>query len=147
VVRYIIWGWAAVFDVDGEEVTDRAVLGQLAGFVDADDLLATDYIGGTPEEDAVADALEPSGRLRFALRDGEAMLRVFNEYVARRPLTAEQLRWLAEYTSGQWSDGMGESIFVPGGPFKDYKLQPLDQHEVDASDYPFIHVASPEHDA
>jgi hypothetical protein len=139
-VRYVIWGWAAVFDSDGGRVTDRAILRQLADFVDDDDLLATDYIGGTPEEDTIAEALEPSGRLRFSLRDGEPMLRVVNEYAARRPLTAAELRWLGEYTLGQWSDGMGECVFVPSGPFEGYKLQPLGEQEVDDPEYPFIQV-------
>ncbi len=132
------WGWAAVFDLAGREVTDVAVLRQLAGFVNEEDAPATDYIGGTPEEDTIAEALEPSGQLRFTLRDGERRLRVFNEYVARRPLTPAELRWLGDYTLGQWSDGMGEYVFVPSGPFEGYKLQPLDQHEVAAPEYPFI---------
>lgn len=41
-VLHVIWGWSTVFDRGGEVVTDRAVLGRLADFVDDDDLLATD---------------------------------------------------------------------------------------------------------
>jgi hypothetical protein len=146
-MRYVIWGWAAVFNAEGGEVTDRDVLRQLADFVDEDDSPATGYIGGTPEQDAIAEALEPSGRLRFSLRDDEPMLRVVNEYVARRPLTAAELRWLGEYTLGQWSDGMGECVFVPSGQFEGYKLQPLDEHEVGALEYPFIQVTEAGGDA
>ncbi len=146
-MRYVIWGWATVFDPDGEEITDLDVLFQLAGIVDQDDSPATDYIGGTPQEDVIAAALEPSGRLRFALRDGEGMLREVNEYVARRPITAEELRWLGEFTLGQWSDGMGECVFVTSGPFDRYKIQPFDKHEVAAAEYPFIQVLEADADA
>jgi hypothetical protein len=144
-MRYIIWGWATVFDADGREVTDRDVLRQLSVFVDEEDLFATDYIGGTPEENAIVAALERSGQLRFALRDGEGSLRVLTEYVARRALTAAELRWLCEYTLGQWSDGMGECVFVPSGPFADYKLQPLSKHEVSGTEYPFVEVVGAAH--
>lgn len=139
-MRYVIWGWAVVFDPEGNEITDLKVLRQLAGFVDEEDFLATDYIGGSPEEDAIASALEPSGRLRFAIRDGEPSLRVFNEYLARRSLSPAELQWLRTYTLGQWSDGMGECIFVPNGPLAGCKLQPLGEDEVAVPEYPFVEV-------
>jgi hypothetical protein len=100
----------------------------------------TDYIGGTPEEDEIVAALERSGQLRFALREGESSLRVVSTFVARRPLTTAELNWLRKDTLGQWSDGMGESVFVPSGPFKDFKLQPLSEDEVTAQGYPFVDV-------
>jgi hypothetical protein len=139
-MRYIIWGWAAVFDTDGREVHDRAILQQLAGFVDAEDLHATDYIGGTSEEDEIVSALERSGLLRFVLRDRETSLRVQFTFVARRWLTTTEVDWLRVYTLGQWSDGMGECVFVPSGPLEGYKLQPLSQHEVAEPSYPFVTV-------
>jgi hypothetical protein len=141
-VRYVVWGWAAVFDPDGGLVADRSVLRDLSGYVDDEDLCATDYLGGTDEEDRLAAALERGGRLRFDLRDGEEWLRVFNEYHANRPLSESEVARLREYTAGQWSDGMGECVFVPRGPYKDYKLQPLDRHEVSAADYPFVEVVA-----
>src|SRR5262245_23548382 len=131
-MRYVIWGWAAVFDPDGQEVNDLAILRQLAGFVDEEDLYATDYIGGTPEEDEIAAALERSGQIRFALHEGERSLRVLSTFVARRPLTASELDWLRNDTLGQWSDGMGECIFVPSGPLKDFSIHPLSEYEVKA---------------
>lgn len=139
-MQYVIWGWATVFDPDGQEVHDLAILSQLAGFVDAEDLFATDYIGGTPEEDEIAAILERSGQLRFALKEGEASLRVLFTFVARRPLTTSQLNWLRKDTLGQWSDGMGECVIVPSGQFKDFKLQPLSEDEVAMSGYPFINM-------
>lgn len=139
-MRYIIWGWAAVFDREGHEVTDLAVLRQLAGFVDAEDLFATDYIGGTPDEDELARALVRSGQLRFALWEGEASLRVFSAFDARRALTPAELDWLRRDTLGQWSDGMGECLFVPNGPYEGYKLQPLDEWEAATVGYPFVTI-------
>jgi len=131
-----------VFDRDGKLVTDRDVLHELSGFVDDDDSYATEFIGGNDLENQLALALKQSGRLRFDLRNGEEWLRVLNEYVSNRPLSASELKRLAEYTAGQWSDGMGECLFVPRGPYKDYKLQPLDKHEVSVAEYPFIDISS-----
>ena len=137
-VQYVIWGWAVAVDPEGRVVDDPAILDELAGFIDEEDLYATDYIGDTPPEDAIAAALERSGQLRFALKAGEASLRVFTTFVSRRPLTSEELDWLRYYVLGQWSDGMGESLFVPSGPFENYQLQPLGEHEVEATGYPFV---------
>jgi hypothetical protein len=140
-LRYTIWGWAGVFAPDDHEVTDPLILRQLANFVDEEDLYATDYLGGNAQEDTVATALERSGRLRFAFREAEGRLRVLNEYRSRRPLTGAEIEYLCRYTLGQWSDGMGECVFVPSGPFKNYHLQPLDKHEVVEREYPFVEVA------
>lgn len=68
------------------------------------------------------------------------MLRTLSEHVPRRPLMAAELRCLTEYALGLWSDGMGECVFVPSGPFEGDKLQPLGEHETDAPEYPFIEV-------
>ena len=83
-----------MFDPEGREIHDQAVLRRLAGFVDAEDLYATDYIGGTPQEDEIAGALERSGQLRFTLQELETSLRVLSTFVARRRLTAAELDWL-----------------------------------------------------
>lgn len=139
-VRYLIWGWVAVFNPDGKLVIDRSVLHDLSGFVDDEDLYATDYLGGTDEEDQLATFLERSGQMRFELCDGENSLRVINEYRARHLLKASEVRCLRGYTAGQWSDGMGECLCVPRGPYKNYKLQPLDGQEVSAAEYPFVEV-------
>jgi hypothetical protein len=143
-VRYVIWGWAAVFDPDGHEVHDLATLQQLAGFVDAEDLYATDYIGGTPQQDEIAAALVRSGQLRFALHEGESSLRVLSTFIARRPLSTLELNWLRKDTLGQWSDGMGENVFVPSGPFMDFSIQPLDEHEAAVQGYPFVSIIESE---
>ena len=139
-MRYIIWGWAQVIDANDQLVSDTSILRQLAGFVDEDDLYATDYIGGSADEDAIAEVLLRSGQMRFALDDGKGCLRVFLTFEARRPLTAAELNWLRKYTLGQWSDGMGESLFMTSGPFKDFLIQPLDSADGMPSGYPFVEV-------
>lgn len=139
-MRYVVWGWAEAFDPGGSLVADRAILRDLSGFVDDEDLYATDYLGGNEAEDRLATVLERGGRLRFDLKEDEAQLRVFNEYCSTRPLSQSEVNCLREYTARQWSDGLGECVFVPRGPYKDYKLQPLDQHEAAAAEYPFVEV-------
>jgi hypothetical protein len=137
---YRIWGWSVVFDDEENHVSDCIVLEELSHFVDDEDLYATDFMGGTPLEDTLAEALERSGQLRFEFRPNEPLLRINTDFVANRRLSANELEWLKADTLGQWSDGMGECLFVPRGPFKGYKLQPLDSSEVDETDYPFVEV-------
>lgn len=139
-MRYIIWGYAAVFGAGDLPVEDPSVVRQLAGYVDEDDLYATDYIGGTPEEDAIAAALLRSGQIRFEAIEGQPVLRITTSYDARRPLAPAESEWLREYTMGQWSDGMGECLFVRDGQFAGYHIQPLMPDEVEAADYPFVEV-------
>jgi hypothetical protein len=104
--RIIIRGAAAVFRSD-EQVTDHGVLGSLDGLV-YDEERFTDYIGGPPEEDELAAALEPGGILSFGYRGGD-LLTVTTEYRTRRPLTDVEVLLLVKYTMGQWSDGIGEN--------------------------------------
>src|SRR5262245_22634214 len=111
-MKYVIWGWATVFDPTGGVITDRGILSALASFVDDEDLYQTDFIGGNPQEDAIASALERSGQLRFTLLPGEDELRVLSTFIARRALSSAELEWLRRDTLAQWSDGMGECLFV-----------------------------------
>jgi hypothetical protein len=53
-MRYIIWGWAAVFDADDRCVSDRTVLQELSTFIPDDDSYATDFLGGPGEESLAA---------------------------------------------------------------------------------------------
>ncbi len=105
--RIVICGSAAVFRED-EQVTDPFVLRSLDGVV-YDKERFTDYLGGPPEEDELASALEPGGIIRFAYREGDDLLVATTEYRSRRPLTDTELRLLVAYTMGQWSDGIGEN--------------------------------------
>jgi len=69
----------------------------------------TDYLGGPSEEDVLAAALEPGGIIRFGYDGKGEALSAVTEYRCRRPLTADELHLLVEYTMGQWSDGIGEN--------------------------------------
>lgn len=64
-MRYTIWGWAAVLTPNGDEVMGPGVLRQLGRFVNDEDLYATDFLGGNPQEDSLASVLERSGRLQY----------------------------------------------------------------------------------
>jgi hypothetical protein len=139
-MKYVIWGWAIVCDEQGNQVQDRAILRELANYVDEPDLYQTDYLGGTPEENALAEALERSGQLRFSLREGEQVLRVLSTFIARRPLKDLEIELLRNDTLAQWSDGMGESIWIQEGPYKDYCLKPLDADDVLSPGYPFVEI-------
>lgn len=106
-VRITINGLAAVSRED-EQVTDPTVLRSLDGITYSDERF-TDYLGGPPEEDALVEALESGGSLSFAYQEGESLLIATTEYVAKRPLSDDEIRLLVDYTMGQWSDGIGEN--------------------------------------
>jgi hypothetical protein len=103
----VVRGAAAVFR-DDERITDPTALRALDGLV-YDEETFTDHIGGTPEEDELAAALEPGGIISFRYRDGDEVLSAITEYRTRQSLSDEALRVLVEYTMGQWSDGIGEN--------------------------------------
>jgi hypothetical protein len=106
--RIRIRGRAAVFSSADVRVTDPQILRSLDSLRYADEQ-ATDYLGGTPMEDAVAVALEPGGILAFSFVPGSSFLAVETEFMSRRELTPEELGFLASYVAGQWEDGMGEN--------------------------------------
>jgi hypothetical protein len=105
--RIVIRGSAAVFR-DDLPVKDPGILRSLDGLV-YDEERFTDYIGGPPEEDAVASALESGGVITFGHRGDDELLTAVTEYRSHRPLSEAELRVLVEYTMGQWSDGIGEN--------------------------------------
>jgi hypothetical protein len=105
--RITIEGLAAVSRND-EQVTDPGVLASLVPLTYGDELFTT-YMGGTPLEDAVREALEPGGVLRFTHAPGTELLTVRVEFEARRILSPEELRTLIDDTLSQWSDGIGEN--------------------------------------
>lgn len=104
-----ISGVAAVFDENDEFVSDRELLGQFDGYV-YDNERFTDYLGGPPLEDTLAELLEPGGHLLFTLASDSPLLRAVTEYRAPRRLADSELGVLLDYTMGQWSDGIGENI-------------------------------------
>jgi hypothetical protein len=132
-MRLRFCGLAVVFSPDGSEVHDPGVLRQFHGY--RLDEYATDYIGGTPLEDGLVAAMERSGEMWFEYRAGY-LLQVFMEFKPTRKLTEAELAWLKPDVLGQWSDGMGECVFIESGPLKDYKLQPLSPQEAGEPEYP-----------
>jgi hypothetical protein len=93
----------------------------------SDQEVFTDYLGGInlesvrrlgiPQkvrqaelENGVREALESGGHLRLVYRPDVKELWVVTEYEARRRLSEEELAFLAGYTRGQWSDGIGENF-------------------------------------
>jgi hypothetical protein len=97
-------GVAAVFDENDEFVSDRELLRQFDGYV-YDDERFTDYLGGPPVEEVLAELLEPGGYLLFALASDSPLLRAVTEYRTPRRLTDSELRVLFDYTMGQWISG------------------------------------------
>jgi hypothetical protein len=138
VARIIIRGSAAVFR-DDEQITDPAILRSLDGLV-YDEERFTDYLGGPPEEDEVAAALEPGGVIRFSYRRGDDLLTAVTEYRSRRPLTDAEIRLLVEYTMGQWSDGIGENWTCFSADKCGYTVMCLTPEDRVARDYPSVQV-------
>ncbi len=138
--RIFIRGAAAVFR-DDEQVTDHNVLRSLSGLV-YDEERFTDYIGGSPEEDALAEALEPGGIISFGYCDGDGLLVATTEYRGRRPLTDAELRLLVDYTMGQWSDGIGENWACVSSDKCGYSIMCLTPGDQVGPDYPTVDVGA-----
>ncbi len=131
-MRVTVSGRAFV-DGDGGEVTDAAILRRFDGVV-YDREAFTDYFGnislavieqsrrpGNEErvqqrlreaelENATRNAVQAGGHLRFVYKPEANELWVVTEYEANRPLSSEELAFLARYTNGQWSDGVGANF-------------------------------------
>jgi hypothetical protein len=136
--RIVIRGSAVVFRYD-EQVTDPDILRSLDGIV-YDDERFTDYLGGPPEEDIVAAALESGGSLQFGYSEGEELLTAATEYRSRRPLSAEELRLLIDYTMGQWSDGIGENWTGESAERCGYSIMCLGPWDFKGRVYPLVQV-------
>jgi hypothetical protein len=136
-------GRAAVFKND-QRITDAAVLRTLAG-VRYDDERFTDYLGGPPEEDALAHALEPGGTLTFDYVEGEDSLTAITQYRARRDLASAELSLLVDYTMGQWSDGIGENWTCESASRYGYAIMCLTPGDVDLpTPYPLVQISHKE---
>jgi hypothetical protein len=138
--RIVIRGAAAVFRED-EQVTDSGVLRSLGGLV-YDEERFTDYLGGPPEEEQLAAALEPGGIIKFGYIDGDALLTATTEYQSRRPLTEVELRLLVGYTMGQWSDGIGENWTCISPDKCGYLIMCLTAREGIGPGYPAVEVVA-----
>jgi hypothetical protein len=136
--RIVIQGSAAVFR-DDEPVTDPVILRSLDGIV-YDEERFTDYLGGPPEEDIVAAALESGGSIQFAYSEGEELLTATTEYRSRRALSADELRLLVDYTMGQWSDGIGENWTCESAERCGYSIMCLGPWDFKDRVYPLVQV-------
>ncbi len=134
----VIRGAAAVFH-DDEQITDPDVLRSLDGLV-YDGERFTDYLGGSPEEDELAEALEPGGIISFGYRSDDDLLVATTEYRSRRPLTSAELRLLVDYTMGQWSDGIGENWTCNSPSRCGYSIMCLTGEDEVGPDYPAVAV-------
>src|SRR5262245_18381616 len=63
-------------------------------------------------ENAVASALRPGGFLTLLHKADTNELWVVTEYETNRELDPRELKFLEEYTTGQWSDGIGENFIA-----------------------------------
>ncbi len=94
-----------------DPVTDASVLSQLHGVASARE-----------EDDSFACYIDVPSLRAVGLRGGfidlrydasENRLYVVTEYDSPRQLTRVELDQLVEHTTGQWSDGLGESLECP----------------------------------
>lgn len=138
--RIVIRGAAAVFRGD-KQVTDPGVLRSLDG-VAYDEERFTDYIGGPPEEDNLAAALEPGGIISFGYCNGDDVLAATTEYQSRRTLTDAEIRLLVAYTMGQWSDGIGENWTCTSPKKCGYSIMCLTPGDGVGADYPAVEVVA-----
>lgn len=113
-MRVVVQGIAYVFDDADQIVQDPAVLNSYHGFVYNDERF-TDYLGGAENENALAELLNPGGYLRFEYDGKSPFLTAITEYQTIRELEDAELDLLVHYTSGQWSDGIGENLATESG--------------------------------
>lgn len=113
-MRVVVQGIAYVFGDDDQIVENPAILNSYRGFVYNDERF-TDYLGGPANEDALAALLSPGGYLRFEYDGKSPFLTAITEYQATRALEDAELDLLVDYTSGQWSDGIGENLATQSG--------------------------------
>lgn len=138
-LRIVISGWAAVFE-GNDRITYPLVLRKLDGLV-YDDECFTDHIGGTEFEDTLSASLERGGSLRFKYLPGSPLLRVTTEYRINRTPTPEELRFLASYTEGQWSDGIGDNFYQSGSEKRcGYSVACLCGHDFGEAEYPKVEI-------
>lgn len=99
-------------DEDYELVTDASIIKGFAGYKYTEEE-AADYIGdGAGEEVYHAIGLK-GGFIELQFDDAAKELWVITEYDSPRKLIDNEVRFLVEYTQGQWSDGMGENMEIP----------------------------------
>ena len=91
--------------VKGEAKTSYSNLEELDG-IDCQDEFS-EYFG---EDEESLKGVVTSGYMSFEYDKKENKLYTITEYQSTRELTEEELEILKEYTTGQWSDGIGEGF-------------------------------------
>jgi hypothetical protein len=104
-----IQGKASVVGSDDQVITEPVQLQDFHRYSYREERF-TDHIGGPEKEDALAALLLPGGHLRFEYDGRSPHLVGITEFVSRRALNTEELQLLVSYTTGQWSDGIGENL-------------------------------------
>jgi hypothetical protein len=105
-MKIIVSGTAAAFDSSDNQITDAAELKKLDGLV-AGDLVCADFLDGELDDIGLT-----GGAVKIAYDAAANRLRVVTEYRSPRKLKKSELAALADYTQGQWSDGIGEGGFL-----------------------------------
>jgi hypothetical protein len=97
-------------DHDGEEIIDSSRLMCLSGLeYRHDHARFSDYLGDGGYEDLVSAGVK-GGFIRLLFRPEIGQLFLITEFTAPRNLTESELTSLVDYTSGQWSDGIGSNF-------------------------------------
>ena len=105
-MQVIVKGQAKAYNKKGKAITGDK-LKKLDG-IDCQDEF-TEYMD---TNDCSAKECLSSGYLEFKYEDGK--LWSITTYTSTRPLTKEELDQLIDYTTGQWSDGIGEGFEQEG---------------------------------
>lgn len=113
-MHVIVKGIACVFGDADQMIENPAILSSHDGLVYNDERF-TDYLGSLENEDALAALLIPGGYLRFEYDGHSQFLTAITEFRAIRELDDSELELLVDYTSGQWSDGIGENLATETG--------------------------------
>jgi len=107
------WAVACVFkwdDESGEPIDDPEILKAVDG-VKYDEESVVDYMGdGSDTRDLYESAKFTGGYLQFKYDEATNRFYVLTEYDVDRDLDESEILKLREYTSGQWSDGVGSSF-------------------------------------
>ena len=114
---------ALVFDANGELVTSVDIHRKFDG-TSYDEETFTDFFSGPRGETELAPLLDHGGYLRFLFVESESRLYAVTEFRASRRLNVSELELLANYTQGQWSDGIGENFVSESFRRYGYTLQP-----------------------
>ena len=109
-MKIIISDRAEVYDERAHALdTNPETLRKLSGLACTEGEMS-EFIGDGSDEGLIADIGIAGGTLTFTYVPETNELRVVTEYEAPRKLTKKELDVLVKYTTGQWSDGMGENF-------------------------------------